>query len=86
MTYRDGTTSRWLAPAAGVGLGAVLVLSTIQLVVRNVQHCLYAVTVFEVIGPALARLPTVRPQVEWDSVPKLAEIAKGAAQYGLPVL
>jgi hypothetical protein len=74
LTFRGDTRSRWLAPAAGVGLGAVVVLSTNQLIVSYVPHSLYAVTVFGVIGSALALVLAVRPQVDWGGAPKLAAI------------
>ncbi len=74
LAYRDDRLSRWLAPAAGVGIGAVVVLSTDQLIVGYVPHALYAVTVFGVIGSALALVAAMRPEVDRSSVPKVAMI------------
>jgi hypothetical protein len=67
--YRDGWLDRWLAPAAGVLFGLIVVLSTNTPIVNDIPRSLYVSSVVAVLGTALALVILSRPRVDKSSLP-----------------
>jgi hypothetical protein len=72
LAFRDDWLGRWLAPAAGVLVGLIVVLSTNTLVVYHIPRDLYVSAVVGVLGTALALVILARPHVDKSSVPPVA--------------
>jgi hypothetical protein len=74
LEYRDDWFGRWLAPAAGILFGLMVVLSTNTLIANYIPRELYESTVFAVLGTALALVILARPDVDQSSVPPVAAL------------
>lgn len=72
FAHRGDRRSQWYAPAAGIAVGAMVVLSTNELIVSYIPPQLYVTTIIAVIGIALALVLLAGAEIDRPSLPPIA--------------